>query len=127
MLLSTSAVHNVVLECRLDRPAELSHERLRADIGEKVQFDSRVSLECPREASMQSSVRHGYIQKSSKQHDVTCRGDLYAPLSRMENSQTCAHSAMRDEEDVSKRQDGYEDDDTPQDAGVEEDEDGNEV
>ena len=48
----------------------------------------------------------------------------------MENSQTCVHYAMRDEEeDVSKRQDGCEDeevDDTPEDAGVEEDEDGNE-
>ena len=75
--------------------------------------------------------RHGYVQKYSKQHDVTCRGDSYSPLSRMESSQTCAQSVMRDDDqDVSKRQDGYEDeqvDETPEDAGVEDDEDGNEV
>ena len=54
--------------------------------------------------------RHGYIQKYSKRHDVTCRGGSYSPLPRMENSQTCAQSVMPDdEEDVSKRQDGYED------------------
>ena len=49
----------------------------------------------------------------------------------MEISQTCAQSVMRDDdEDVSKRQDGYEDkevDETPEDAGVEDDEHGNEV
>ena len=75
--------------------------------------------------------RNGYRQKYSKQHDVTCRGDSYSPLSRMENSQTCAQSVMRDDdEDVSKRQDGYEDeevDETPEDAGVEDDEDEDEV
>ena len=49
----------------------------------------------------------------------------------MENSQTCAQSVMRDDdEDVSKRQDGCEHeeiDETPEDAGEEDDEDGNEV
>ena len=49
----------------------------------------------------------------------------------MENSQTCAKSATRDdEEEVSKRQDGEEDEEaeeTPEDAGVDDDEDGNEV
>ena len=49
----------------------------------------------------------------------------------MENSQTCAPSVVRDDdEDVSKRQDGHEDeevDETPEDAGVEDDEDGDKV
>ena len=49
----------------------------------------------------------------------------------MENSQTCAQPAMRDgDEDVSKRQDAYEEEEvgeTPQDVGVEDDEDGNVV
>ena len=75
--------------------------------------------------------RYAYIQKYSKQHDVTCRGDSWSPLSRMGNGQTCAQSVTRDDdEDVSKKANGYEDeevDETPEDAGVEGDEDGEEV
>ena len=90
----------------------VSRVRLRTEIGEKVRIHFRRSVSGMSKRGIQATLchRHGYPQKYTKQHDVKCRGDSYSLLSRMENSQTCAQSAMRDdEEDVSKRQDGYED------------------
>ena len=73
----------------------------------KVKIDSWRSVSGMPKRAIQAVLchRHGYLQKYSKQHDVTCRCDSYSPRSRMENSLTCAQSVTRDdEEDVSKRQ-----------------------
>ena len=98
----------------------VSRVSLRAEIGEKVKIDFRPSVSGMPKRGTQAILchRHGYLQKCSKQRDVIVSGDLYSPLSRMENSQTCAQYVMRDDdEDVSKRQDGCEDeevDETPE-------------
>ena len=96
----------------------------------KIDFRRSVSGMSKRGIQATPCHRHGYLQKYSKQHDVTCRGDSYSPLSRMENSQTCAQSVMRyDEEDVSMRQDDEDEEveETLEDAGAEDDEDRDEV
>ena len=58
MLLSTSAVHTVFVECRPDGPVELCHGcfwEMRLVRKSKLIF-GRVSLESPREASRQFCV-----------------------------------------------------------------------
>ena len=56
--------------------------------------------------------KYGYLQKGSKRLDMTCRGDFYFLRAKMENDHVhdCA-PVMRDDEDVSMRQDGDEDGD----------------
>ena len=110
--------------------------RLRIENGEKVMIDFRSasvthpisSVSGRSKSGMQAVLGHkyGYLQKSSKRLDLTCKGDLYFLRAKTENEQVrdCA-LVMRDDEEVPMRQDRDEEGDVeepPEDAGVENDE-----
>ena len=92
--------------------------RLRTESGEKARIVFRLAIVIgvpKRGIQAVLCHRHGYPQKYSKQHDLTCRGDSYSLRSKMENFQTGAQSVTREEaEDVSEISDGDEDEDVEQ-------------
>ena len=110
--------------------------RLRTGNGEKVMVDFRfasvthpilsVSGMSKRGIEAVLGRKYGYLQKSSKRLDLTCRGELYFLRAKMENEQVhdCA-PVMRDDEDAPMGQDGDEEGDVeepPEVAGVDDNE-----